>query len=71
MLTDIVTYDKCRYLFDWLPPLDTFADGLAEVGTEMAARICLDAIGKQLRWYGRQLFSGSALIDAYSEDWRR
>jgi hypothetical protein len=62
MNLDCITLDRCRYLFDWIPPLDTFAEGFRDPGTQLASRVCMDAIRKHIRSYFPEVFRGANLV---------
>ena len=48
MCIDVVTLDKCRALYDWIPMLEYFIHDMQNVNRQMITRMCMDAIDKQL-----------------------
>lgn len=62
MFMDLVTYDECRYIFDWMPTLDMFEAGINNLDRQLTLRFAMDGIAKQRRWYNDEFFSGTAVI---------
>jgi hypothetical protein len=63
MFMDLVTYDECRYVFDWMPTLDMFEEGIEDWDRQLSLRFAMDSISKQRRWYNEEFFSGTAVVD--------
>lgn len=63
MFMDLVTYDECRYIFDWMPTLDMFEEGVEDWNRQLSLRFAMDSVTKQRRWYNEEFFSGMAVID--------
>jgi hypothetical protein len=63
MFMDLVTYDECRYVFDWMPTLDMFEEGVEDWDRQLSLRFAMDSISKQRRWYNEEFFSGTAVVD--------
>lgn len=63
MFMDLITYDECRYIFDWMPTLDMFENGIKDWNRQLALRFAMDSIAKQRRWYSSAFCSGMAVID--------
>lgn len=63
MFMDLITYDECRYVFDWMPTLDMFGEGLENMDRQLSLRFAMDSITKQRRWYNEEFFSGTAVVD--------
>ncbi|MEM6736107.1 MAG: class I SAM-dependent methyltransferase [Bacteroidota bacterium] len=63
MFMDLVTYDQCRYIFDWMPTLDMFEEGVYNMNRQLALRFAMDSLSKHNRWYNDEFFSGTAVID--------
>jgi hypothetical protein len=66
MFMDVVTYDQCRYIFDWMPTLDMFEEGVNNIKRQLSLRFAMDSIAKQRRWYNEEFFSGTAVIDQHT-----
>ena len=62
MFMDLVTYDECRYVFDWMPTLHMFEEGIADWNRQLSLRFAMDSISKQRRWYNEEFFSGTAVV---------
>lgn len=63
MFMDLVTYDECRYIFDWMPTLDMFEEGVNDWNRQLSLRFAMDSVSKQRRWYNNDFFYGTAVID--------
>lgn len=63
MFMDCITYDECRYVFDWMPTVDMLENSVNEVNRELSLRFAMDSITKQRRWYNEEFFSGTAVVD--------
>lgn len=63
MFMDLVTYDECRYVFDWMPTLDMFEEGIEDWNRQLSLRFAMDSITKHRRWYNNEFFSGTAVVD--------
>ncbi|WP_374459573.1 hypothetical protein [Chryseobacterium taeanense] len=63
MFMDLIVYDECRYIFDWMPTLDMFEEGVKDWNRQLSLRFAMDSITKQRRWYNEEFFSGTAVID--------
>ncbi|MFC7348292.1 hypothetical protein ACFQO9_16355 [Chryseobacterium zhengzhouense] len=63
MFMDLITYDECRYIFDWMPTLDMFEEGVEDWNRQLSLRFAMDSITKQRRWYNEEFFNGTAVVD--------
>lgn len=63
MFMDVVTFDECRYIFDWMPTIDMFEAGVNDLGRQLSLRFAMDSLSKQNRWYNEEFFSGTAVVD--------
>ncbi|MHB8261244.1 MAG: hypothetical protein ACYDCN_16790 [Bacteroidia bacterium] len=63
MFMDLVTYDECRYIFDWMPTLDMFAERVEDWDRQLSLRFAMDSVTKQRRFYNEEFFSGTAVVD--------
>lgn len=71
MCLDIVTLDKCRALYDWMPMLEYFVHDMQDNNRQMITRMCMDAIDKQLFQIVDEVYYGSALVGINEFDWSR
>lgn len=69
MCIDIVTLDKCRALYDWIPMLEYFIYDMKNHDRQMISRMCIDAIGKQLLHIVDEVYFGAALVGINEYDW--
>lgn len=63
MYMDMILFDNCRYLYDWMPTMDMVEENLLNREQNLSFRYVLDAMGKHNRWYQDELFYGTAVID--------
>ena len=51
MYTDVIPFDECRYVHDWLSTPNLFTKDWTDVSSQLVFRMALDAIAKsQLRY---------------------
>lgn len=70
MFLDMLIFDECRYVYDWMPTLDMLEKNLDNKDIELSYRFALDAIAKHNRWYNSEFFCGTAIIDQYTIGFR-
>ncbi|MFD2863420.1 hypothetical protein [Mucilaginibacter antarcticus] len=70
MYMDMLVFDECRYLYDWMPTIDMLKSNLANIENELSFRYILDAIGKHKRWYFDEFFSGTVVIDQHTKGFK-
>lgn len=58
MFLDVVPFDACRYVYDWLPPIDLVRNALELQRFQLAFRFALDGIAKHTIRYNRDYFFG-------------
>jgi len=63
MFMDLITYDECRYIFDWMPTLDMFEDGVEDINRQLSLRFAMDSVSKQSMWYNDEFFYGTSVVD--------
>lgn len=71
MCIDIITLDKCRALYDWMPMLEYFIYDMKDNNRQMIIRMCIDAIEKQLLHIVEESYFGSALVGINEYDWSK
>lgn len=67
MFMDMLIFDECRYLYDWMPTVDMFSAGISNIERQLVYRFVLDGIAKHRRWYNSEYFSGAAVIDQFTD----
>ena len=67
MFMDMIVFDECRYIYDWMPTIDMIEAGMDSIDRQLCYRFALDALGKHRRWYNNEYFSGTAVIDQFEE----
>ena len=71
MCLDILTLDKCRALYDWMPMLDYFIYDMKDRNRQMITRMCMDAIRKQLLHIVDEVYFGAALVGMNEYEWSK
>lgn len=71
MCIDILTLDKCRALYDWMPMLEYFVYDMKDHNRQMITRMCMDAIEKQLLHIVEESYFGAALVGINEYDWSK
>ena len=69
MCLDILTFDRCRSLYDWLPMREYYGVGLSVLERQMITRMCIDAINKHTIWVLHRQYFGSAMVGVYEKPW--
>lgn len=69
MCLDILTFDRCRSLYDWLPMIEYYGDGLSVLERQMITRMCIDAINKHTIWVLNRQYYGSAMVGVNEYRW--
>jgi hypothetical protein len=68
MFMDMIVLDECRYLYDWMPTSDRISYGISDSQRQLAYRFALDGVSKHRRWYNPEYFSGTAVVDQFTEN---
>ncbi|MDE5758489.1 MAG: hypothetical protein K2H85_07740, partial [Allobaculum sp.] len=71
MCIDILTLDKCRALYDWLPMLEYFIHDMKDHNRQMITKMCMDALDKQLLHIVEESYFGAALVGVDSYEWSK
>lgn len=58
MYLDVIPFDACRYVYDWLPPVDMVPTAFNLGNFQLAFRFALDGIAKHTIRYNREYFFG-------------
>lgn len=67
MFMDMIVFDECRYLYDWMPTSDMISAGISDLQRQLSYRFVLDGVAKHRRWYNPEYFFGTAVIDQFSD----
>lgn len=62
MYTDLLIFDECRYIFDWMPTINMLENNLNNKNIELSYRLILDAVAKHLHNYNNDIFYGTHAI---------
>jgi len=63
MFTDLLVFDECRYLYDWMPTLDMLEANLNNIDMELSIRLILDSVSKHTLYYNKEYFFGTSALD--------
>jgi hypothetical protein len=62
MFLDIIPFDNCRYVFDWLPTPHLVGDSFAFLSQQLVYRYAIDALTKNcMRYNSEYLFGGNVV----------
>jgi hypothetical protein len=71
MFLDIIPFDTCRYIYDWLPSTELVSESFDLEGHQLVYRFALDALLKHVIRYNNEFVFGGHVIgvneDGYSE----
>lgn len=62
MFTDVVAFDECRYLYEWLPALHQIKNAMCDKSWQYVFRFSLDALVKQRIKYNNEFFFQGSVI---------
>jgi len=62
MFMDVIAFDECRYVYDWLSALHLVPEDWSEPSAQLTFRFAVDAIAKELRWFGDDFLSGCHVV---------
>lgn len=62
MFLDVIPFDECRYVYDWLSALHLFQDDWSNISTQMTFRFALDGIAKALSLYFNDFLYGVHVV---------
>ncbi len=63
MFTDLLIFDECRYLYDWIPTLGMIEANLNDIEMDLSLRLILDSISKHSIRCNMDYFYGTSAID--------
>lgn len=67
MYTDLFVFDKCRYLYDWIPTVDLFSDGFKKIEIQIISRIIINRLNKLLNNDFHPIFDYGNFFGIYEE----
>lgn len=62
MFMDMFVLDECRYVYDFMPTIDMFLNGLGYSDMQLCYRFALDALSKNRHYFIDELFMGTAIL---------
>jgi hypothetical protein len=70
MFLDVIPFDQCRYVWDWLPMPELMADSFGFQGQQLVYRFALDAIAKQQIRYNSEYLFGANVVGVNAAGFR-
>lgn len=67
MFTDILVFDECRYIYEWLPTIDLIKNAFKDTSWQYTFRFALDGLVKQRLKYNNEYFFQSSVINQNNE----
>ncbi|WP_441286980.1 hypothetical protein ACSRUE_32470 [Sorangium sp. KYC3313] len=68
MFMDVMPFDECRYLYDWLPSLHTMEGSAANSSHELVFRLALDGLAKQKLRHSSEYLYGANVVGVIGDD---
>ncbi|EGQ7828521.1 hypothetical protein NZX34_004616 [Vibrio parahaemolyticus] len=62
MFLDVVVFDTCRYIYDWLPSTELVEESFSNEGHQLAYRFALDGLAKHTIRYCNEYFYGANIV---------
>lgn len=62
MFLDIIPFDNCRYIFDWLPTPHLVGGSFAFLSQQLVYRYALDALAKNCMRYNTEYLFGANVV---------
>lgn len=62
MYTDVIPFDECRYVYDWLSTPNLFTNDWAQLSSQMVFRMALDGIAKSAHFKHHDFLFGCHVI---------
>jgi hypothetical protein len=62
MFLDVIPFDACRYIYDWLPTMELVADSFQFVASQLVYRFALDGLAKQRLRYNSEYLFGANVV---------
>lgn len=68
MFTDVIFFDECRYIYEWLPTLDLIMNSFQDVSQQLIYRFALDGLVKNRFLYNSEYFFSSSAINIHEDE---
>jgi hypothetical protein len=62
MFLDVIPFDTCRYIYDWLPTLELVNDSFDLAAQQLVYRFALDGLTKHTIRYNEEYFYGTTVV---------
>lgn len=62
MMLDVMTYDECRYIYEWLPAMHQIVSAFENKSWQYVFRFALDGLVKSRKNYNNELFFQGSVI---------
>ena len=62
MFLDVIPFDGCRYIYDWLPTMELIADSFQVIEQQLVYRFALDGLAKQRCRYNSEYLYGANVV---------
>ncbi len=64
MYTDLIVFDECRYIYEWMPTFDLFGESLLQnKNYSLILQLMIDALSKNCQNYNKEYFNYSTFIN--------
>ncbi|MNK54690.1 hypothetical protein D3C87_736810 [compost metagenome] len=67
MFMDVIAFDECRYVHDWISALHLTPEDWEDLSTQLTFRFALDGIAREKRWMGDDFLYGCQVVDESKE----
>lgn len=67
MFMDVIVFDECRYIYDWISALHLTPEDWDDLSTQLTFRFALDGIAKDKRWMGDDFLYGCHAVGECEE----
>ena len=71
MYTDLLIYDECRYIYEWLPTIQQMETAFKNLSVQYVFRFALDGLVKQREKYNSDFFYQGSIITSNEEKFKR
>lgn len=67
MFMDVIAFDECRYVHDWISSLHLTPEDWEDLSTQLTFRFALDGIAREKRWMGDDFLYGCHVVGESEE----
>lgn len=67
MFTDVIAFDECRYVHDWISALHLTPEDWEDQSAQLTFRLALDGIAREKRWMGDDFLYGCHVVGESKE----